>query len=48
MLGKKTGKYDIHCNSCQTHVGNALRNRGIDVPTSVRGQFMFIRKMLDN
>ena len=36
VLGTDTGPYNANTNSCVTHVANALKAGGLDIPTSTR------------
>lgn len=48
MTGEATGPYDLKCNSCQTHPSEVMRQGGVNVPANARGQYYFIKKMLDD
>ncbi|AKJ28503.1 RHS repeat-associated core domain-containing protein [Caldimonas brevitalea] len=44
QIGKDTGTYDVHTNSCLTHVANVLRAGGEPVPEGAGGQMRYMRK----
>lgn len=48
QIGKQLVAYNKRCNSCLNHVGDVLRNGGVNVPTGAVSEFKFIRTLFDN
>ncbi|WP_234420915.1 DUF6443 domain-containing protein, partial [Aquimarina sp. Aq78] len=47
QVGKQLGPYNQKCNSCVNHVGNVLREGGLNVPTSSLREYGFIKTLFD-
>ena len=45
QIGKELGPYDKRCNSCQTHVGNVLREGGVKVPKRAILVYQFFKSL---
>ncbi|MGY3792179.1 DUF6443 domain-containing protein [Aquimarina sp. 433] len=48
QVGKQLGVYDKKCNSCVNHVGNVLRNGGVNISNSPLREYGFIKTLFDN
>jgi hypothetical protein len=45
MLDVELGPYDLIKNSCQTHIGNVLREGGVVIPTEAKDVFEFLKNL---
>jgi RHS repeat-associated protein len=42
LIGTDTGLYDVHTNSCFTHVCDVLRAGGVDVPVDIKEAYEYL------